>query len=151
MLLGKGAIIEIQAVHLIEREPETERRETTELVSYLIVLVCDGRMAELENKVLRQRGILGHEEDEIVEEFFIGQRMRRYIAEKPDIPVLIVLVAQLLDTPEQHQVVNRGNQPLALDNGYILAGRDHLAGFTADPGISFIEFTFALRQADNRM
>ena len=42
MLFGKRAVIQIQAVHLIEREPEPKGRETAELMSYLIVLIGNG-------------------------------------------------------------------------------------------------------------
>lgn len=54
MLLGKRAAIEVQTVHLIEREPEAKSCQTAELMTDLIVLIGDRRVAEFEDQILRQ-------------------------------------------------------------------------------------------------
>jgi len=54
MLLSKRAVIEVQTVHLIEREPEAKGCTTAELMTDLIVLIGDRRVAEFEDQILRQ-------------------------------------------------------------------------------------------------
>ena len=116
-----------------------------------IFLIGDHRTAEFEDRILRQRQIFSQERDKVVEEFLIGERMRRNIAEEPDIAVLVVPAAQLLDASEQQQIVERGDEAFPFGDRNILAGRNHVAVFTADPGIGFVKFALALRQADHRL
>ena len=143
--------VQIQRLHLVDGEAEAQVRQLGHVAGLGGAARIESRLTQFEDQGVLQVAVLAEEVEELGEEGFVAQRGQRYVAEDAYLAILSRQAAHDLGAAEQQQVVDGGQQALALGHRQVFGGHHDPVGRVAQAGEAFVEDGPALGQGDDRL
>ncbi len=143
--------VEVQGLDLVDREAEAEVGQLGHVAGLDRAARVEGRLAQFEDQGLVQVAVLARNSRNCGKKVSSPKRRQGDVAEDADLAVLPRQTAHDLGAAEQQQVVDGGDQALALGDGQIFGRHHHAVGRVAQAGEALVEDGPALGQGDDRL